>query len=1154
MKNREIFVRDPVTEQIPNNGVATVAEATSDVEVKTLRYELQNFVSEGQYDAGLRRILSSFLSSLGGAAEQKGIWVSGFYGSGKSHLVKVLRFLWTDYEFSDGATARELVKGISSDVRELLRELETVAKRHGGVHAAAGTLGSQTANDIPLAVLQILLRSLGMPDQYPAARLYLRLHEEGSLANVRAHVEGQGKSLLTELKNMYISAPLREALVKHSPGFGVEPNQVPALLKAQFPPSVERISVEQMVETMHSALNHSGPMPLTLLVFDELQQFIGDSADRSYDVQEIVEACSKRFQSKLLFVATGQSAITATKNLQRLTDRFPVQISLSDTDVETVTRTIVLNKKPSEKAKVQELLDRNSGEVFRHLQGSTIAPKSADGDILVADYPILPSRRRFWERVLRAVDPTGTSSMLRAQLRIVDEAVRGVAEKELGNVVPADILFDQMKDSLQQTGALMFEERDTIERQVKNDSPGKPGSGKLKTRLCALIYLIGKLPKDGAGDIGVRATPEMLADLLVENLQDGGAELRRLVPEALKELSESSDLMLVNGEYRIQTREGSEWAGDFEARRRKISADKSRTAEVRSKHVQNGLDSELKAVSILQGQTKEKRKVTPHTGQDRPPIDGGQIPLWVRDGWTVTEKVVRDDASRAGLEDATVYVFIPAATDELNSAIANFEAASETLAAKGIPNTEEGRQARASIEQRKAGFEQEIKRLVSEALESSLVLLGGGSEVDEPQTLRAKLQSACDSAAKRMFPKFGNADDPKWHLVIQRARTGSLDPLEAIGFKGAATEHPVCKAVLEHLGPGKRGSEVRNRFTREPYGWPQDAIDGALLALLAGGAVLGIRQTKPVKATDLDQKTIGDAEFRVEKFQLTATQRIELRKLFQTLEVPCKTGEETGAGPLFIQKAMDLASAAGGEPPVPERPNLSDLQVINELSGNEQLLALYKRREELVKLFDEWKRLKKLIEDRRPGWERLKELLGLAVKLETYEAFKEQAEAIRTGRQLLHDPDPVKPLVEAVSTELREALQSVSGRYLELHKAELDALETSDAWEKLEHEQWKAILQDAKIRIVSPPNVGKTSELVDSLRSKGLDVWDAELDALPARFGQAERMASKRLEPTSVSYPIPRRLLRTNEDVEAYVEEVRKALLAKVAENPVQVS
>lgn len=1148
MKNREIFVRDPLTEQIPNNGVATVAEATSEVEMKTLRYELQNFVCEGHYDAGLRRILTSFLSSLTGATEQKGIWVSGFYGSGKSHLVKVLRFLWTDYEFPDGATARELVKGVSQDVRALLKELETAGKRHGGVHAAGGTLGNERG-DIPLRVVQMVANSLALPVEYPAICLYLDLAEEKCLAEVLDQLKGRNLDYLAEFRKMFVSSEMHAALKAFAPGFK-NSSDVQATLVAQYPKVATRIGISEMTTALQRMLSMSGPMPLTLLVLDELQQFIGDSADRSYDVQEIVEACSKRFQSKLLFVATGQSAITATKNLQRLTDRFPIQISLSDTDVETVTRTIVLNKKPTEKAKVQEILDRNSGEIFRHLQGSAIAPKSADGDVLVADYPILPARRRFWERVLRAVDPTGTSSMLRAQLRIVDEAVRGVAEKELGNVVAADILFDQMKDSLQQTGALMFEERDTIERQVKND----PKNGKLKTRLCALIYLIGKLPKDGAGDIGVRATPEMLADLLVENLQEGGAELRRIVPDALKELAESGDVMLVDGEYRIQTREGSEWSSDFENRKRKITADKSRIAEVRSKYVQSGLDSELRTVSILQGQTKEKRKVNLHTGQDRQPSDGGQIPLWVRDGWTVTEKVVRDDASRAGLEDATVYVFIPAATDELNSAIANCEAASETLATKRHPNTEEGRQARSSIEQRKAGFEQEIKRLVSEALESALVLLGGGSEVDEPQTLRAKLQAACDTAATRMFPKFGQSDDPKWHLVVQRARNGAGDPLEAIGFKGAATDHPVCKAVLEHLGPGKRGSEVRNRFTREPYGWPQDAIDGALLALLAGGAVLGIRQTKPVKATELDQRTIGDAEFRVEKFQLSATQRIELRKLFQSLDVSCKTGEETSAGPLFIQKAMDLASLAGGDAPSPERPNVSDLQIITELSGNEQLLALYERREELVKLFDEWKRLKKLIDERRPGWESLKELLGLATRLETFEAFREQVEAIKSGRQLLHDPDPVKPLIEAISTELRDALQSVSGRYAELHGAEMAALQSSDAWKQLADEQWRGIVRDAKLKGATPPNVGTTADLVESLKAKGLDVWDAELDALPARFGQAERMAAKLLEPTSISYPIPRRLLRTSEDVENYVAEVREELLSKVAETPVQVS
>ena len=155
---------------------------------------------------------------------------------------------------------------------------------------------------------------------------------------------------------------------------------------------------------------------------------------------------------------------------------------------------------------------------------------------------------------------------------------------------------------------------------------------------------------------------------------------------------------------------------------------------------------------------------------------------------------------------------------------------------------------------------------------------------------------------------------------------------------------------------------------------------------------------------------------------------------------------------------------------------------------------------------------------------------------------------------MLHDPDPVKPLVESIATELRNALQSVSGKFIELYDVEMSALESSDAWKQLGDDQWKSIVLEAKLRNSLPPSVGKTSELIESLKTKGLDVWHAELDALPSRFGLAERLASKLLEPTSVTYPVPRRLLRTSAEVESYIEEVRKELLAKVESHPVQVS
>ena len=85
MKNNEIYVKEPGKNQLLNNGVATVTDEQTEEELRTLRYELETFVCEGEYENGMRRILEAYINNLS-APEQPGVWVSGFFGSGKSHL------------------------------------------------------------------------------------------------------------------------------------------------------------------------------------------------------------------------------------------------------------------------------------------------------------------------------------------------------------------------------------------------------------------------------------------------------------------------------------------------------------------------------------------------------------------------------------------------------------------------------------------------------------------------------------------------------------------------------------------------------------------------------------------------------------------------------------------------------------------------------------------------------------------------------------------------------------------------------------------------------------------------------------------------------------------------------------------------------------
>ena len=88
----ELFSTNPKSLELLNNGVAVVKDAVTPEELKTLRFELKTFVCEGEYAKGLEKILRTHLANLE-RPEQSAVWVSGFYGSGKSHLGKILRYL-----------------------------------------------------------------------------------------------------------------------------------------------------------------------------------------------------------------------------------------------------------------------------------------------------------------------------------------------------------------------------------------------------------------------------------------------------------------------------------------------------------------------------------------------------------------------------------------------------------------------------------------------------------------------------------------------------------------------------------------------------------------------------------------------------------------------------------------------------------------------------------------------------------------------------------------------------------------------------------------------------------------------------------------------------------------------------------------------------
>jgi len=1139
MRNRDLFVRDPKKTRLLNEGVASVSEPQTEQELRTLRFELENFVCDGEYRRGLERILTSYLDHLGDA-EQPAAWVSGFYGSGKSHLVKMLRYLWDDFQFADGATARGLAN-LPSEISDLLTELTTAGRRYGGLWAGAGKLGAGAEVSIRMEILSVVFRSAGLPEKYPQARFVLWLKREGYYEAVKKFLEDNGGRLQEELQHLYVSSLIANALLEADPGLAENTSGIHSLLKSQFP-LVSDLSDAEMTQSIRDVISVDGELPCSLIVLDEVQQYIGEDSQRGRLVQHAVEACSKTLGARLLFVGTGQSALTGTPQLQKLQGRFRIPIELSDTDVETVTRQVVLAKKPDKVPALRQVLDECSGEISRQLAGTKIGPRTQDEEIIAADYPLLPVRRRFWERALRAVDRAGTAGQLRTQLRIIDEATKATADAPIGTVVPADFLYDQTATDMVQTGALLREIHELIAQQ-KDDTP----EGNLRSRLCALAFLIGQLPREEGVDVGVRATADAFADLLVEDLTSGSADLRRQIPERLKELVDAGHLMQVGEEYRIQTRESRAWNQEYQRREASIRNHASRIASERAELLRIACGEDLRSVRLEQGQSRTPRKIEVSYGPEPPRPTGQSVPVWVRDEWTVNLNSVLADAREAGPEDPVVHVFLPRrSAEELRRALARREAAKETLDYKGVPSTDEGKEARHAMETRLEEAERTCQTIVNSILEAGRVFLGGGTEVTEGLMLHVRVQNAAKAALSRLYPRFEEADDHRWDGVVRRAREGDANALEAVGYTGAAESHPMCSEILGELSNWKTGREIRKKFEAPPYGWPRDAINAAILVLVVTGHLQARHQGTPQRLRDLDATRIGVAEFRAETIVITAAQRIALRKLYQAAGVDCKPGDEANALPLFLQEMRQRAAQAGDEPPWPEGPSTAHLREIEGLSGNEQLLKLYEMRDRLSQEAQQWKTIGRKIAERKPRWEALQTLLRHARGLPVAEEVAPQVEAIRENRSALDTPDPVPPLCDRLTAVLRDALREAHDSYCQTYDAQMEALQADENWRKMPPGQQDQLLAQTGLGRKPDLKVGTEEEVIASLQSRFLDTWRTLTDALPERFRQVKFKAAQLLQPKSVRVSLPGATLRTPEDVDKWLARVREMILKRL--------
>lgn len=1137
--NNELFTRRPLDFEIPNDGVTNVDRPDDSNQWKVLEYELTSFVSEGEYEHGLERILDSYIRHRG-STTQPAVWVSGFYGSGKSHLVRVLQHLWADTALPTGASARGLAN-LPRGIKDQLVELSTIGKRDGAAPwSAAGALdrSGDTLNSVFLA---IVLGAAGLPSRVEPAQVALWLASKGDLDAVRSHVEAAGANFIEELSEYNLSTRLGEAILAVDPSFAGSGADVRKALRSQFPPE-SALNTDETITLLRKVLQHvgGGVIPPTLIVLDEVQQYISGDGGRAMEVQNLVESVSRELDGRVLLVATGQQELTADATLQKIQDRFTVKVVLKNQDVDAVVRRVLLNKEPAQRSTLENALAGVAGEISRQLVGSKIQHTAQDDADLVEDYPLLPGRRRFWESVLRQAD-AGRAGQLRSQLRIVHDANRLVAKKSVGTVVGADYLYSAKHEDLNGAGLLLKETQRLIHEQGQKEP--------LRGRVLGLIHLISLLPTTPPGDIGVRATVDHLVDLLVEDLANDGTALRQEVPVVLAALTAEGVLQQDGDEYRLQTAAGRAW--DEAYRRHSAQLTESEISTERDTRLRAEVEKVLPS-SVPQGKAKVARKLTLHTDSAAPSASD-TIPVWLRSEWDdgTTPKQFDDLAKGLGPDSPVVLVHLPRAQAQaFAAALRNQIATQRTLDQQGIPQDDEGKQARRAVETRLSRAQALVGDHLRDVLSKAGVQLGGGSS-PTGTALRDRIENGAQSAATRLFSKFGDADDARWSQVIDRIKKGSgADALKQVGYDADPDQHPVVKEILGRIsGAGTPASDVEKAVLSAPFGWPRDALMAAIGVLLDNGLVRATINGSDA-STDkvLSQTRLGAVHLRRESTVLKAAEKIAARSLLSKLGVTADNDSLVSGAEQAVTGLAQRAALIGGLAPLPDIALPAGIDQVKTASGNDRIHALLAAKDDLTDFAD---RLDTLEKRRQPRLDALSTAYALATAaagLDSAAEARTRLEAFEQTRELLADNDQVSPISTDLANAVREALTRAADALEQARKSAVDGLAKQPAWTSLGSAEQEQLLSQNKLSAETKPLLNDATAVLKAVQARPLSSWGAEVDAVPARAAKALEAAVRLTTPRAGTVMVATATLSSDDDVERYVSELRATLIQALAD------
>ncbi len=539
--------------------VATVSELDADY--------VQKEIEEYYFTDTLFKHLHTFLERLTEGTEGRtGVWINGYYGSGKSHFLKYIYYCLSE-QFGDAALGHfekslRTYEGDPLDQPVTENDVRTDRRKLEGLDVDPVMFNIKNVSDddrSQRSVTKTFYNRLNAHRGYnksniQIARFEKHLDEQGALPAFKEAFADQTGDYWPEVANDAVDFMLGDVLDAASAVANIDVESTRAALQREASPTTD-----EFVDELERYLGDKPQDYRLVFLVDEVSQYMQGEPNLLVDLQTIIEQIGDRLGDQMWIVCTAQQELeelveTAKEKQQadysygKIISRFETYLPLESQQADLITKKRVLAKKPEGKEALRGFFEEQEEPIrnqFR-LSSNDNFRGYEDPEEFVETYPFVPYQFDLIVEVIRAFAKAdylvpGTAETERSLIGLTHEVGIECKDEEIGYFAPFDAFYNaRLADKLTHRARSMIDNAITLER-VKGD--------RFAQRVVQALFLLSNITPDQS--INFPATAQNVAFVLIDEVDPNWAQLKDRTQTVLDYLEEENAIRESEGKYKF---------------------------------------------------------------------------------------------------------------------------------------------------------------------------------------------------------------------------------------------------------------------------------------------------------------------------------------------------------------------------------------------------------------------------------------------------------------------------------------------------------------------------------------------------------------------------------------------------------------------------